>query len=105
MFWKTLTWVHIGTRYVPPHLRNRTSDSEPVSEEQMKLTRQLKGLLNRFVQPICRIYGAFLTKLNRLSEQNIGSILESTEEIYRNHRRHGTLRSLRPMPTIDIGIL
>ncbi|KIK62995.1 hypothetical protein GYMLUDRAFT_163506 [Collybiopsis luxurians FD-317 M1] len=58
----------IATRYVPPHLRAKADSKE--SEEQIKLTRQLKGLLNR------------------MSEQNIASILDSVEEIYRNHRRH-----------------
>lgn len=43
-----------GTRYVPPHLRNRQADSESEkqSEEQLKLTRQLKGLLNRCARSI-----------------------------------------------------
>lgn len=64
-----------GIRYVPPHLRNRQAGSEAeaekLSEEQIKLQRQLKGLLNR------------------MSEQNISTILDSMEEIYRDHRRHG----------------
>ncbi|TCD69365.1 suppressor of glycerol defect [Steccherinum ochraceum] len=59
-----------GSAYVPPHLRNRESEGLQESEEQIKLKRQLKGLLNR------------------LSEQNIASILEGIEEIYRNNRRH-----------------
>ena len=43
-----------GTRYVPPHMRNRQADSgkEQQSEEQAKLTRQLKGLLNRYLNSI-----------------------------------------------------
>lgn len=28
--------------------------------------------------------------VSRLSEQNISSILDGIEEIYRDHRRHGT---------------
>ncbi len=39
-----------GSRYVPPHLRNRGGAETPQeSEAAVKLTRQLKGLLNRFV--------------------------------------------------------
>ena len=40
-----------GTRYVPPHLRNRQAEleDEKQSEEKIKLTRQLKGLLNRYI--------------------------------------------------------
>ncbi|THH33208.1 hypothetical protein EUX98_g958 [Antrodiella citrinella] len=59
-----------GTRYIPPHLRNRQPDTVEESEAQTKLKRQLKGLLNR------------------MSEQNIASIVEGIEEIYRNHRRN-----------------
>lgn len=36
-----------GSRYVPPHLRNRSDSDEKDSELMIKLTRQLKGLLNR----------------------------------------------------------
>lgn len=69
--------VSTGTRYIPPHLRNRQPETETAeeSEAQIKLKRQLKGLLNR------------------LSEQNISSILDGIEEIYRNQRRHGKLGS------------
>lgn len=65
-----------GMRYVVPHLRNRQGgqETEELSEEQIKLQRQLKGLLNR------------------MSEQNISAILDSAEEIYSDHRRHGTSR-------------
>ena len=59
------------TKYVPPHLRNMASMGS--SEALLKLTKQLKGLLNR------------------MSEQNIGSILDNIEELFRNNRRHGTL--------------
>ena len=47
-----------GMRYVPPHLRNRQADSggEIQSEEQIKLTRQLKGLLNRCVCAITTLW-------------------------------------------------
>ncbi|GJE88610.1 MIF4G and MA3 domain-containing protein [Phanerochaete sordida] len=67
-----------GTRYVPPHLRNRQAgpEAEKLSEEQIKLQRQLKGLLNR------------------MSEQNISTILDSMEDIYRDHRRHDVTSTL-----------
>ncbi|TFK33233.1 hypothetical protein BDQ12DRAFT_691462 [Crucibulum laeve] len=58
-----------GTAYVPPHLRN-LQEGHKSSEEIQKLKRQLKGLLNR------------------MSEQNMDTILDSMEEIYRNHRRN-----------------
>ncbi|KAK7033227.1 MIF4G/MA4-domain-containing protein [Favolaschia claudopus] len=63
-----------GTAYVPPHLRNRATDEE--SEIIAKLTRQLKGLLNR------------------MTEQNISSILDAVEEIYRKHRRNDVTSTL-----------
>ncbi|PCH42403.1 hypothetical protein WOLCODRAFT_132368 [Wolfiporia cocos MD-104 SS10] len=66
-----------ATRYVPPHLRNRGAEDKPGdSEAQMKLIRQLKGLLNR------------------MSEQNIASIIDGVEEIHRNHRRHDVTSTL-----------
>ncbi|KAH8829344.1 hypothetical protein DL96DRAFT_1708486 [Flagelloscypha sp. PMI_526] len=52
-----------GTKYVPPHLRSKQD------EVDIKLSRQLKGLLNR------------------LSEQNMTVILDGVEEAYRQHRR------------------
>ena len=40
-------------RYVPPALRNRSQGEDAVqSEAQMKLQRQLKGLLNRCVDSL-----------------------------------------------------
>ncbi|KAJ3536451.1 hypothetical protein NM688_g6834 [Phlebia brevispora] len=63
-------------RYVPPHLRHHEAENGPASEEQLKLTRQLKGLLNR------------------MSEQNIATIVDSIEEIYRKHRRHDVTSTL-----------
>ncbi|KAA1467657.1 ARM repeat-containing protein [Dentipellis sp. KUC8613] len=59
----------IATKYVPPHLRRQTADSNQ-SEALAKLSRQLKGFLNR------------------LSEQNIGNILDEVEGLYRTHRRN-----------------
>ncbi|KAF5367452.1 hypothetical protein D9758_003658 [Tetrapyrgos nigripes] len=64
------------TRYVPPHLRNKDGQDNKNSEALIKLTRHLKGLLNR------------------MSEQNIGSIVDSIEEVYRNHRRHDVTSTL-----------
>lgn len=43
-----LTFLCLGTRYIPPHLRKR-EETEQETEAQMKLKRQLKGLLNRCV--------------------------------------------------------
>lgn len=64
------------SRYVPPHLRNREASAHGDTEAQFKLTRQLKGLLNR------------------MSEQNIASITDGVDEIYRNHRRHDVTSSI-----------
>ncbi|OSD06573.1 MIF4G-domain-containing protein [Trametes coccinea BRFM310] len=66
-----------GSKYVPPHLRKRAeAESAQQSEAQLKLTKQLKGLLNR------------------MSEQNIASIVDGVEEIYRNNRRHDVTETL-----------
>ncbi|RDX57306.1 MIF4G-domain-containing protein [Lentinus brumalis] len=66
-----------ASKYVPPHLRKRAeAESVELSESQLKLTRQLKGLLNR------------------MSEQNIASIVDGVEEIYRNNRRHDVTETL-----------
>ncbi|KAG6900793.1 hypothetical protein C0993_000112 [Termitomyces sp. T159_Od127] len=64
------------THYVPPHLRNKENANEKSSESMTRLSRQLKGLLNR------------------MSEQNISSILDSIEEIYRGNRRNDVTTSL-----------
>ncbi|KAG2074305.1 ARM repeat-containing protein [Suillus decipiens] len=63
-------------RYIPPGLRKQTNSDTNETEEQLKLTRQLKGLINR------------------MSEQNIGTILDSVEDVYRNHRRHDVTSTL-----------
>ncbi|GJJ08265.1 hypothetical protein Clacol_002475 [Clathrus columnatus] len=60
------------TRYIPPHLRAASNNSENL----MKLVRQLKGLLNR------------------LSEPNLTSIVNSIEEVYREHPKHDVTSSL-----------
>jgi len=59
-----------ASHYVPPHLREKPSDSNGV-EENVKLIRQLKG------------------SLNKLSELNIATIVDNIEALYREHRRHG----------------
>ncbi|EJD06611.1 uncharacterized protein FOMMEDRAFT_165363 [Fomitiporia mediterranea MF3/22] len=60
-----------GSKYLPPQLREDASRKKQDNPEvDVKLTRQLKGLLNR------------------LSEQNIDSILKEIENLYRSHRRH-----------------
>ncbi|KAJ3793002.1 hypothetical protein GGU11DRAFT_818847 [Lentinula aff. detonsa] len=63
-----LTCRSSATRYVPPQLRAKAESKD--LEDQVKLRRQIKGFLNR------------------MSEQNIATILDSVEETYRNHRRH-----------------
>ncbi|KAI8980186.1 ARM repeat-containing protein [Trametes punicea] len=66
-----------GSKYVPPHLRKRAEGkNEHLSEAQLKLNKQLKGLLNR------------------MSEQNIASIVDGVEELYRDHRRHDVTETL-----------
>lgn len=38
-----------GSKYVPPHLRKEAADTQAqLSESLVKLTKQLKGLLNRY---------------------------------------------------------
>ncbi|KAF8554475.1 ARM repeat-containing protein [Imleria badia] len=61
-------------RYIPPGLRKQSSTSE--GEDTVKLTRQLKGLINR------------------MSEQNMSTVLDSIEQVYRNHRRHDVTSAL-----------
>ncbi|KAI9461662.1 hypothetical protein BJY52DRAFT_1357376 [Lactarius psammicola] len=64
-----------SSRYVPPHLREELPNSNK-SDSNVKLTRQLKGLLNK------------------LSEQNIATILSNIEALYREHRRHDMTTSI-----------
>ncbi|KZT00798.1 ARM repeat-containing protein [Laetiporus sulphureus 93-53] len=66
-----------GSKYVPPHMRDHSQGGgQGNAEADLKLTRQLKGLLNR------------------MSEQNIASIIDGVEEIYRNQRRHDATATL-----------
>ncbi|TFK23605.1 hypothetical protein FA15DRAFT_656561 [Coprinopsis marcescibilis] len=61
--------------YIPPHLRKAQAAQAP-SEALLKLTRQLKGLLNR------------------MSEQNMSTILDGIEEIYRENTRNDVTSTL-----------
>ncbi|KAL1683344.1 armadillo-type protein [Schizophyllum commune] len=66
-----------ATRYVPPHLRNKAAAGDGQDAEVIaKLTKKLKGLLNR------------------MTEQNLGSIIEGVEETYRQNRRHDVTSTL-----------
>ncbi|KAJ3714199.1 hypothetical protein C8R42DRAFT_726684 [Lentinula raphanica] len=58
----TIEVTSSAVRYIPPHLRSEAGNRS--SEEDIKRTRRIKGFLNR------------------MSEQNIASILDSVEEIY-----------------------
>ncbi|PPQ83942.1 hypothetical protein CVT26_008765 [Gymnopilus dilepis] len=62
--------------YVPPHLRKAEAEDNSNSETIQKLTKQLKGLLNR------------------MSEQNIATIIDGVEGVYREHRRHDVTSTL-----------
>ncbi|BES91919.1 MA3 [Nesidiocoris tenuis] len=56
-------------KYVPPHLRNQKIDDKKKAELE-KLTKSLKGLLNR------------------LAENNMHSISNTIDELYMKHSRH-----------------
>ncbi|KAF8738810.1 hypothetical protein RHS02_05516, partial [Rhizoctonia solani] len=62
--------------YVPPHLRQKADPNSTQTPEQAKLARQLKGLLNR------------------LSEQNIESIVGEVEALYRANPRNDVTQAL-----------
>jgi len=79
----------IATRYIPPHLRNTQVDDGKDSEVTIRLTRQLKGLLNRYEILYMLLVEFTWSKLNSMSEQNMATVLESIEEVYRGHRRNG----------------
>ncbi|KIK94383.1 hypothetical protein PAXRUDRAFT_828062 [Paxillus rubicundulus Ve08.2h10] len=63
-------------RYIPPGLRKQAKGVDETQEDAEKLTRQLKGLINR------------------MSEQNMSTVLDGMEEIYRKHRRHDVTSSM-----------
>lgn len=84
-----LTWRIATTRYVPPHLRNAQQSKNQGSEVDTRLTKQLKGLLNRqALTGLTKCLG-LLADCFRMSEQNLASILDGIEVIYRTYRRHG----------------
>ncbi|KAH7335592.1 armadillo-type protein [Rhizoctonia solani] len=62
--------------YVPPHLRQKADSSTTQTPEQVKLARQVKGLLNR------------------LSEQNIEGIVGEVEALYRSNPRNDVTQAL-----------
>ncbi|PPR00892.1 hypothetical protein CVT24_000377 [Panaeolus cyanescens] len=62
-----------STAYIPPHLRQSQASQD---ESLAKLTRQLKG------------------QLNRMSEQNIAIILSGVEDIYRTNGRNDVTTTL-----------
>ncbi|KAF0396836.1 ARM repeat-containing protein [Gigaspora margarita] len=68
--------------YLPPHIRDKiatldVSETDKIkSEQQIRLQRQLQGLLNR------------------LSESNIENIIMSIKELYDKHIRHDVISTL-----------
>ncbi|KAG7451246.1 uncharacterized protein BT62DRAFT_926904 [Guyanagaster necrorhizus] len=73
------------SHYIPPHLRHdQTFEND--SEEVIKLKRNLKGLLNR------------------MSEQNLASILDGIEEQYRKHRRHDVTSTITALIVEGISV-
>ncbi|KAJ3515422.1 hypothetical protein NLJ89_g1761 [Agrocybe chaxingu] len=80
--------------YVPPHLGKLQRQDDANSETILKLTRQLKGLLNRQEFLSMRFWQHPNTVLARMSEQNIGTIITSIEEVYREHRRNDVTSTL-----------
>ncbi|ORX97413.1 hypothetical protein K493DRAFT_350072 [Basidiobolus meristosporus CBS 931.73] len=58
-----------AVKYIPPHLRNLQKDAGK-SEQQIRLQRQLQGLINK------------------LSETNMEAILSDIEELYRKYSRN-----------------
>jgi nucleolar MIF4G domain-containing protein 1 len=76
-----------GTAYVPPHMRAKTS--EVPSEALLRLSRNLKGLLNRYVRAYSNPTHISTCISFRMSEQNIGAIIDSIEQVYQDNKRHG----------------
>ncbi|KIL67539.1 hypothetical protein M378DRAFT_122561 [Amanita muscaria Koide BX008] len=64
------------TKYVPPQLKKEELLVNVNLEENARLTKQLKG------------------QLNRMTEQNLATILDSMEEVYRAFRRHDVTSTL-----------
>ncbi|CAE6518664.1 unnamed protein product [Rhizoctonia solani] len=67
--------AHTGA-YVPPHLRQKVDSSTTQTPEQVKLARQIKGLMNR------------------LTEQNIEGIVGEVEALYRSNPRNDITQAL-----------
>ncbi|PFH52934.1 hypothetical protein AMATHDRAFT_73766 [Amanita thiersii Skay4041] len=64
------------TLYIPPSLRNSSSSGKQDPVSDLRLTKKLKGLLNR------------------MSEHNLATILDEIEGLYSNHRRHDVTSTL-----------
>ncbi|CAE6450582.1 unnamed protein product [Rhizoctonia solani] len=62
--------------YAPPHLRQKADSSTTQTPEQVKLARQIKGLMNR------------------LTEQNIEGIVGEVEALYRSNPRNDVTQAL-----------
>jgi len=74
---------------VTPHRNHAVVDAEK-DPPDLKLQRQLKGLLNRYYRSFDSSFPSDPDPVTcRMSEQNIAAILDSIEDVYRNHRRHG----------------
>jgi len=56
--WPPELTVGLSPRYKPPHPNLKPHEVDKDSEETIRLTRQLKGLLNRSVEVYCPIYVA-----------------------------------------------
>lgn len=79
----------IAGAYVPPHLRNAQKDEDKTSAVIQRLTKQLKGLLNRYFFSLLEHIEHINQRDFRMTEQNIAFIIDSFEEVYREHRRNG----------------
>jgi len=75
--------------YIPPWLRKQANSDTNKTEEQLKLTRQLKSLINRQYLIVLSWSILILFRI-RMSKQNIATILDTIEDMYRNHCRHSS---------------
>jgi len=80
-----------ASKYIPPHLRKVAADVRTQSSESLvKLTKQLKGLLNRYDAYLLSLYiYIYAHGVSSLSEQNMASILDGVEETFRSYSRNG----------------
>ena len=67
--------VTTGSKYIPPSLRKKMAAE---SDENLELTRKLRGLLNR------------------VSELNLVHIVNDIHALYQSNSRHGSILSLHP---------